>query len=86
MNIKGLLRLATAGLLLGTIYLQYQTINKYKAKEAELKDTNFVDSLKTELFNAQSLNGRFELGLDHLKELDSDAYSEIQDFIQNETE
>ena len=44
------------------------------------------DSLKTELFNAQTMNGRYELSLDHLKEVNPKAGKEFEDFLYKETE
>ena len=45
-----------------------------------------MDSLREELFQAQSQNGRLELGLDHLKETDSVEFNLIEEFIDHETE
>ena len=44
------------------------------------------DSLQTELFNAQNMNGRYELSLDHLKEINPVAAKQFEDFLYNETE
>ena len=44
------------------------------------------DSLQTELFNAQNMNGRYELSLDHLKEVNPEAAKQFEDFLYKETE
>jgi hypothetical protein len=86
MNIKAILSLASVGLLLFTVYEQNQTINKFKLEKVQSKDIKLLDSLREELFQAQSENGRLELGLDHLNETDSTEFNELKKFIDNETE
>lgn len=44
------------------------------------------DSLRSELFNAQNMNGRYELSLDHLKEINPEAAKQFEDFLYKETE
>ena len=44
------------------------------------------DSLESELFNAKSINGRYELSLEHLYEVDPKAGKEFTNFMENETE
>jgi hypothetical protein len=84
--LKAILSLASVGLLLYTVYEQNESINKYKAERLLSKDILYIDSLREELFQAQSQNGKFELGLDHLKETDSAEFNEVEKFIDNETE
>ena len=87
MNIKAILSLASVGLLLYTVYEQNEAINRYKTEKLTLKnDIKIVDSLQTELFQAQSMNGRYELALDHLKEVSPSSFSIIEAFIEHETE
>ena len=86
MNIKAILSLASVGLLLYTVYEQNEAINRYKTERLQSKDIRYIDSLREELFQAQVLNGKFELGLDHLKETDSVEFNEVEKFIDNETE
>jgi len=45
-----------------------------------------VDSLNDEIFNLQSINGRYELSLDHLKEVNPKAAKQFEDYMNNETE
>ena len=84
--IKAILSLASVGLLLYTVYEQNESINRYKTERLQSKDIQYMDSLREELFQAQSQNGRLELGLDHLKEVDSTEFNLIEEFIDHETE
>jgi len=48
--------------------------------------TNQVDSLHDESFNASTVNGRYELSLEHLKEVNPKAAKEFEDYLNHETE
>ena len=86
MNIKAILGLASVGLLLTTIYFQNEAINKLKTEKVQSKDMQYLDSLRAELFQVQSEKGKLEIGLDHLKEIDSVEYNQVEEYITNETE
>lgn len=87
MNIKAILSLASVGLLLYTVYEQNEAINRYKTEKLKVKnDIRIVDSLQTELFQAQSMNGRYEMALEHLKEVSPSSFDIIEAFINHETE
>jgi len=45
-----------------------------------------MDSLYTELFSAKTINGRYELSLEHLKEVNPKAAKEFTHFLEHETE
>lgn len=45
-----------------------------------------VDSLQTEIFILKTEIGRYELGVEYLKEEDSVAAKKLQDYIDNQTE
>jgi hypothetical protein len=45
-----------------------------------------IDSLQDEIFNAQSINGRYELSLEHLKEVNPKAAKQFEDYMSHETE
>lgn len=45
-----------------------------------------IDSLHSELFIANSTLGRWELSLDHIKQVDPKAFSEFSQFYNHETE
>jgi len=98
--INGLLQLAASGVLLFTIWKQNEIIKHYKAgdkieiksedgKAVEFSGENMqsaVDSLNDEIFNLQSINGRYELSLDHLKEVNPKAGKQFEDYMNHETE
>lgn len=94
--INPILRLGTAIALLGVIYMQNSEIKELKEKTqfiekvAPLADdvniNNEMDSLRTELFNAQNINGRYELSLEHLYEVNPKAGKQFDEYLNNETE
>ena len=45
-----------------------------------------IDSLDTELFMAKTMNGRYELALEHLHEVNQPAGLVFQRYMENETE
>ena len=45
-----------------------------------------IDSLQTELFNANNAVGRYELTLEHLKEVNPKAAKQFEDYLNHETE
>lgn len=47
---------------------------------------NENDSLRLELFNAQNQNGRYEIGLQYLYEINPKAGKEFEEYINNNTE
>jgi cell division protein FtsB len=56
----------------------------YKNKYLELDKQ--IDSLQTEKFSVESENGRYELGLDFLKERNPNEYNLVKHFIDTQTE
>ena len=52
----------------------------------DTQKTNLIDSLHDELFNAKAQNGRYELSLEHLYEVNPNAGKEFQNFMEHETE
>jgi hypothetical protein len=89
--INPLLSLGTAAALLGAIYFQNQEIDSLK-KQTPIQNVvgsdsqNIVDSLQEELFMLQTQNGRYELSLEHLYEVNPKAAKEFDDFMAHETE
>lgn len=94
--INPILRLGTAIALLGVIYMQNGEIKELKAKSqiiekvvplaGDITISNQIDSLQTELFNAQSINGRYEMALEHLYEVNPNAGKQFDEYLNNETE
>jgi hypothetical protein len=94
--INPILRLGTAIALLSVIYMQNNELKELKEKtqfiekSAPLAEdaniTNEMDSLRTELFNVQSINGRYELALEYLYEVNPKAGKQFDEYLNNETE
>lgn len=94
--INPLLRLGTAIALLGVIYMQNSEIEQLKAKSQVIEKvvplagdvaiSNQIDSLQTELFNAQNINGRYEMALEHLYEVNPNAGKIFDEYLNTETE
>ena len=91
--INPILSLGTAAALLGAIYFQNQQIDGLK-KQLEfqpvvggnIQKANTIDSLNDEIFILQSQNGRYELSLEHLYEVNPKAGKEFTNFMEHETE
>jgi hypothetical protein len=89
--INPLLTFGTTMALLYVIYGQNEELIKLRKVEtvvASKPDSlqKMVDSLETELFMSQTMNGRYELSLEHLHEVNQKAGLEFQRFMENETE
>jgi hypothetical protein len=94
--INPILRLGTAIALLSVIYMQNNELNKLKEKTQFIEKiaplaedtniTNELDSLRTELFNVQSINGRYEVALELLKEQDRKAADKFEFILTTQTE
>ena len=94
--INPILRLGTAIALLGVIYMQNNEIKELKEKTQfiekiapisdDIKITKEKDSLQTELFSLQSINGKYELALQHLYEVNPKAGKQFDEYLNNETE
>jgi hypothetical protein len=68
------------------MYEQDKTITRQKTQIINLKSQSGIDSLQTELFIKQTEVGKYELSLDHLKEINPDAAKEFEDYMSHETE
>jgi hypothetical protein len=68
------------------MYEQNNTITRQKTQIIELKSQSGIDSLQTELFTKQTEVGKYELSLEHLKEINPDAAKEFEDYMSHETE
>ncbi len=91
--INPLLSLGTAAALLGAIYFQNQEIDGLKKQlkfqpvvGGDIQKANTIDSLNDEIFILQSQNGRYELSLEHLYEVNPKAAKEFTNFMEHETE
>jgi hypothetical protein len=85
-NVKAILGIASVGLMLVTMYEQNDKINDLKSQVITLKSQSGNDSLLNELFIKQTEVGRYELTLDHLKEINPKVAKQFEDYMAHETE
>ena len=88
---KQLLGTASVGLILFTMYEQNKSITHYKNEVSALKNTiQKQDSINAnqhdDVFNAEVENGRYELTLEYLKEINPKAAKQFEDYMAHETE
>jgi hypothetical protein len=74
-------------------YLQQKELAKLRAEQkievvvgGDIERANVIDSLHDELFQAKVQNGRYELSLEHLYEVNPSAAKEFINFMEHETE
>jgi HEAT repeat protein len=94
--INPILRLGTAIALLSVIYMQNDEIKKLKEKSqiienvaplaGDIKITNQIDSLQSELFVQQTIVTRYETALELLKEEDKKAADKFELILTTQTE
>jgi len=82
--IKPFLTTFSVALFLYTMYTQNEKITELKT--TVVKQEKIIDSLHTETFDATSANGRFELTLEYLKEVNPKAGKQFEDYLSSETE
>lgn len=89
------LRVATMLVLLYTIYEQHNIINTqnssidsltFKLVKSDSLQSIKLDSLQSELFIQRVTIGRYELGVNYLKERNLKEYLVIKNFIESQTE
>ena len=61
-------------------------VESHALQGGDIQKAELIDSLQSELFNEKTMNGRYELSLDHLKEINPKAGKEFEDFFYKETE
>jgi hypothetical protein len=74
-------------------YFQQKELSKLRAEQkievivgGDIEKANTIDSLHDELFQAKVQNGRYELSLEHLYEVNPSAAKEFTSFMEHETE
>jgi len=74
-------------------YFQQKELTKLRAGEkievvvgGDIQKANTIDSLNEEIFILHTQNGRYELSLEHLYEVNPKAAKEFTNFMENETE
>ena len=73
------------GLLMTTIGLAFWLLST-QIEVVETKQQQTIDSLQTELFNAQNNVGRYEITLELLSQEDESAAAKFDSIYNNETE
>jgi hypothetical protein len=92
--INPLLTFGTTMALLYVIYGQNEQLTKLESEQVKVYNIplavdslqNIIDSLEAETFSAQTQNGRYELSLEHLYEVNPKAGKEFSNFMELETE
>ena len=82
---KLIISLVIVIVILSTL-LTIQTRGITQLNRKAVADQNTIDSLHDELFNTQVENGRYELTLDHLQEVNPNAALEFVNYMNHETE
>jgi hypothetical protein len=82
--IKQILTVFSVGLILFTMYTQNEKITELKT--TVIKQQKVVDSLQTDLFLSKTMNGRYELTLENLKEKNPNAAKQFESYLSSETE
>jgi hypothetical protein len=74
-------------------YFQQKELTKLRSEKkievvvgGDIQKSETIDSLQAELFLLQSQNGRYELSLEHLYEVNPKAAKQFDDYLQHETE
>jgi hypothetical protein len=75
-------------------YFQQKELSKLRSEQIKVYNIpynvdslmNITDSLHDELFISKAENGRYELSLEHLYEINPKAGKEFQDYMEHETE
>ncbi len=74
-------------------YFQQKELAKLRAEKkievvvgGDIEKAQLIDSLHDELFQAKVQNGRYELSLQHLYEVNPSAAKEFTTFMEHETE
>ena len=74
-------------------YFQQKELTKLRGEQkievivgGDIEKANTIDSLNEEIFILHTQNGRYELSLQHLYEINPKAGKEFEDFMEHETE
>lgn len=74
-------------------YFQQKELAKLRSEKkievlsaGDISKAQTIDSLNVEIFNLQTQNGRYELSLEHLYEVNPKAGKQFTEFMETETE
>jgi hypothetical protein len=92
--INPLLTFGTTMALLYVIYGQNEQLTKLESEQVKVYKVpaavdslqSIIDSLQSEAFSAQTQNGRYELSLEYLYEVNPNAGKQFTTFMEQETE
>lgn len=85
--ISAALSITTIGLLFYTLYDLKQQVKQIPVLKSQLDSVSIIrDSLVNEVFNHEIQNGRYEVTLDYLKEVNPKAALEFENYMNHETE
>lgn len=74
-------------LSIGTVAMLFYTLFDLKDQVKQIPVLQHqLDSLQAETFNLSTQNGRYELTLEHLKEVNPKAAKEFENYMNHETE
>lgn len=74
-------------LSIGTVAMLFYTLFDLKDQVKQIPVLEHqLDSLQGEIFNLSTQNGRYELTLEHLKEVNPKAAKEFENYMNHETE
>ena len=89
----GKLGMGFALIMLVINYYQQKELARLRSGEkievvvgGDIQKANTIDSLNEEIFILHTQNGRYELSLDHLNEVNPKAGKQFQEFMEHETE
>jgi hypothetical protein len=85
--ISAALSITTIGLLFYTLYNLKQQVKQIPVLKSQLDSVTIIkDSLVNEVFIHEVTNGRYEITLDYLKEVNPKAALEFENYMNHETE
>ena len=90
--LRGTIVAVTLTLFCVSVYYSKEHIQFYEVKTKRVlgSDTlvsrSYIDSLETEIFNEKTISGRYELTLDHLKEVNPKVGKETEEWMEHQTE
>lgn len=74
-------------------YFQQKELTKLRSENkievlgsGDIQKAQLIDSLQDELFMEKTINGRYELTFDHLKEVNPKLGKEMEEWMNHETE
>ena len=78
-------------IMLVICWYQQKELNELRTKPdvvvgGDIQKAEVIDSLQSEVFVQKTIVGRYELTLEHLKEVNPKAAKQLEDYLNHETE